>query len=170
MVRPIAQTYPRNFLPRAQSHPVTRIKHITRCVGTAFAGLILLGTASWGVLALYYFDHKSISLRIALATAFTVVSMVALVGFALRRWRWRRRALTLYLALFAALLAWWSTITPSNDRDWQPDVAVLSYATIDGDRVTVHNIRNFDYRTETDFTPVFSGSMNSTMPSPTSAT
>ena len=27
------------------------------------------------------------------------------------------------------------------------------YATINGDLVTIHNIRNFDYRTETDFTP-----------------
>jgi hypothetical protein len=34
-------------------------------------------------------------------------------------------------------------------------VAVLPYATINGDLVTVHNIRNFDYRTETDFTPAY---------------
>jgi hypothetical protein len=32
---------------------------------------------------------------------------------------------------------------------------VLPYAVIDGDRVTVHNIRNFDYRTEIDFTPAY---------------
>ena len=32
---------------------------------------------------------------------------------------------------------------------------MLAYATIDGERVTVHNIRNFDYRTETDFTPAY---------------
>jgi len=38
-------------------------------------------------------------------------------------------------------------------RDWQPEVAVLPYADIAGDLVTVHNIRNFDYRTETDFVP-----------------
>ena len=44
---------------------------------------------------------------------------------------------------------------PSNERDWQPEVARLAYATIDGDLVTVHNIRNFDYRTETDFTPAY---------------
>lgn len=31
----------------------------------------------------------------------------------------------------------------------------LAYATINGDMVTVHNIRNFDYRTETDFTPAY---------------
>ena len=51
---------------------------------------------------------------------------------------------------------WWGIgITPSNDRDWQTDVAVLPYAEIDGDMITVHNIRNFDYRTETDYTPAY---------------
>ncbi len=34
------------------------------------------------------------------------------------------------------------------ERDWQPEVARLARATIQGDLVTVHNIRNFDYRTE----------------------
>jgi hypothetical protein len=44
-------------------------------------------------------------------------------------------------------------IAASNDRDWQPDVAMTPYATINGEMVTIHNVRNFDYRTETDFTP-----------------
>jgi hypothetical protein len=35
------------------------------------------------------------------------------------------------------------------------EVAVLPCAIIDGDRVTVHNIRNLDYSTETDFTPAY---------------
>jgi len=65
------------------------------------------------------------------------------------------RALAAYLLLFAALVSWWSSIAPSNDGDWLPDVAVLPYAVIDGDLVTVHNIRNFDYRTETDFAPAY---------------
>jgi len=46
-------------------------------------------------------------------------------------------------------------LRPSNDRDWQPDVAVLAHADINGDLVTVHNIRNLDYRTETDYTPAY---------------
>jgi len=54
-----------------------------------------------------------------------------------------------------AIGLWWSGLQPSNERDWQPEVARLAYATIDGDLVTVHNIRNFDYRTETDFTPAY---------------
>ncbi|MGE0473960.1 MAG: DUF4105 domain-containing protein [Nitrospirales bacterium] len=46
-------------------------------------------------------------------------------------------------------------IEPSNNREWQPEVAVLPYATFDGNLITVHNIRNFDYYTETDFTPAY---------------
>ena len=67
--------------------------------------------------------------------------------------RWR--AFAAYLVLFAVLLVWWRGIEPSNDRDWQTDVAVLPYAEIKGDVVTVHNIRNFDYRSETDYTPAY---------------
>ena len=63
-------------------------------------------------------------------------------------------ALALFLsAAFLLLVAWWSTIPPSQDRDWAPEYAKLVHATINGDLVTIHNIRNFDYRTETDFTP-----------------
>jgi Domain of unknown function (DUF4105) len=53
---------------------------------------------------------------------------------------------------FAAVLAWWLTLAPSNDRDWQPDVARLPTATIDGSLLTVHNVRDFSYRGEQTFT------------------
>jgi hypothetical protein len=133
--------------------PAPPLKRIARFIGIAFIGLVLVGMAGWGVLALYYFDHESLALRTGIAAVFALASLMALVGFALPRWRWR--AFTVYLALFAVVLLSWRAIAPSNDRDWQPDVAVLPYATIDGERITVHNIRNFDYRTETDFTPAY---------------
>jgi hypothetical protein len=58
-----------------------------------------------------------------------------------------------FLLLFAALFAWWwFCIPPSNNRDWQPDVKVLPWAEIKGDSITVHNVRNCEYRTETDYT------------------
>ncbi len=60
-----------------------------------------------------------------------------------------------FLIVCAALLARWLSLEPSNERDWREDAAVLAYATIDGDRVTVHNIRNFDYRSETDYTAAY---------------
>ena len=59
-----------------------------------------------------------------------------------------------FAVVFAVVLLWWTSIEPSNERDWQTDVAVLPYATRDGDLVTLHNVRNFDYRTsDQDFAP-----------------
>lgn len=68
----------------------------------------------------------------------------------------RRLARVALPALAAALAAWslfWSTVVPSNDRQWSTPVAVLPSVTVDGDLVTFHNVRNFQYRTETHFTP-----------------
>ena len=50
-------------------------------------------------------------------------------------------------------MAWTLTIRPTNDGNWEPEVAQTAWADIDGDRVTIHNFRNFDYRTATDFVP-----------------
>jgi hypothetical protein len=124
-----------------------------RLAGLLALGLLLLGSAGWGVLALWYFDHKTFAVRAAMATAFALVSLAALAALALSDWRWP--ALAAYAAVFA-LLAWrWSAIAPSNDRDWKPETARLAHATIAGDQVTLHNIRNFDYRSERDFTPAY---------------
>jgi hypothetical protein len=55
--------------------------------------------------------------------------------------------------VWAAVVMWWSSLAPSNARDWLPDVANAPTATFDGHFVTIHNVRNFTYRTETDYTP-----------------
>jgi hypothetical protein len=51
------------------------------------------------------------------------------------------------------VLLWWLTLSPRADRNWQPDVAELAWAELDGDNVTLHNVRDFEYRSETDFSP-----------------
>jgi hypothetical protein len=59
------------------------------------------------------------------------------------------------VAVFAVVLgviAWWLTIAPSQDRNWRPEVAVMPRAFIDGDRVRITGVRNFDYRSRNDFT------------------
>src|SRR5262249_55611384 len=63
------------------------------------------------------------------------------------------RAVLVVLASFGVLALWWSTIRPSNDRDWAPEYARIPYGELDGDRLVLHNVRDFDYRTETEFTP-----------------
>jgi hypothetical protein len=103
---------------------------------------------AWAALAIYYSDLAGEPVRVGLAAAFALGTLLA---FALLRNR--RRTLLGFGAAFALLLLWWLSIAPSNQRDWQTEVAVLPYATRDGDLVTLHNVRNFDYRTEQDFVP-----------------
>jgi Domain of unknown function (DUF4105) len=121
--------------------------------GLALLGLLTTASGSWGALALAISGPHDETLRNALAVAFAGAALAALIALFLPRWRWR--AFAAYVVLFAVLVGWWRGIEPSNDRDWQTDVAVLPYATIDGDLVTVRNIRNFAYRSETDYTPAY---------------
>jgi Domain of unknown function (DUF4105) len=65
----------------------------------------------------------------------------------------RARKIAACLGGFALVLCWWLTLRPSNDRTWQPDVARTAWAEINDDEITIHNVRNCDYRSETDFTP-----------------
>jgi Domain of unknown function (DUF4105) len=126
-------------------------RRVAAWTGLVLLGLVMIVTAAWGVLALLYFDHANQVLRIALAAAYGALSLAALAGVTRRRWR--TRATLGYVAMFAVVLISWEAISPSNDHVWQPESAVLPYATFDGDLVTLHNIRNFTYRSETDFTP-----------------
>jgi hypothetical protein len=119
-----------------------------RALGIACLGLAVAGATMWGALALYYSDLPGEPLRSGLAAVFALGTVGAFLFLPNRR-----RTLLGFCGAFAILLAWWASIRPSNERDWQTDVAVLPYATRDGDLVTVHNIRNFDYRTEHDFVP-----------------
>ena len=63
-----------------------------------------------------------------------------------------RRAHVIFLVLFLGVVAWWLSISPSHDRPWRPEVAVMPRATIDGDRVRITGVRNFEYRSVNDFT------------------
>jgi len=121
-----------------------------RIVGRLILWIVLLTATAWGSGALWFDGPASRPLAGLLAAAFALAALALLIGL-----RPRRRGFAAFLALFAVLLVWWLSIEPSNDRDWQPDVARLAHAEIQGDRVTVRNIRNFDYRTETDYTPAY---------------
>ena len=122
-------------------------------VGLLLLGVLMLVAAGWGVFALLYFDHVNPTVRNGLAAGYGIASLALLVGFAFRHSRWR--SFGIFAGLFLLVLLSWNALKASNDRDWQVENAVLPFANFDGDRVTIHNIRNFDYRTETDFTPAY---------------
>ena len=110
--------------------------------------LPLLLAAAWGVGAIWLRLPSGDLVRGGVAVLFAAAMLWAI------RLVWRRRlllSLAVLVPVWAILLGWWSTILPSNHRDWQPDMAHVARAEIDGDILTVHNVRNFDWRSRTDF-------------------
>jgi hypothetical protein len=49
-------------------------------------------------------------------------------------------------------MAWWSTIKPSHERIWADDVSRMVTGKVDGSIVTLDQVRNFDWRSDTDYT------------------
>jgi hypothetical protein len=115
--------------------------------------LVVLAITGWGALALAVVGPGGDTGRLVLAAVYGMAGLAAVVALVLHRGL--RFALPVFGLTLVAISAWWGGLRPSNERDWQPEVAKLAYATTNGDLVTVHNIRNFDYRTETDFTPAY---------------
>ncbi len=97
--------------------------------------------------ALYY-DLPIAALRVPSASLYAVV-MLAVILLVRRPWK----KSVIVFAGFAIVLGWWLTLQPGNDGNWRPDAAQQPWAEIEGDTVTVHNVRNFDYRSTTDYTP-----------------
>ena len=122
---------------------------LLRFTATSLATLIVGSCAIWGACALWFQAQGGQALK--------TLSVLLWAGFSLSLtialWQGRTAAgLVTFTAAFGALLIWWRRIAPSNDRIWADDVAQMTTGTVDGNRVTLHNVRNFDWRSDTDYT------------------
>ena len=106
----------------------------------------VIGGVTWSALAMWFDGPASRPLAAAMAACIPVFALLLISLI-----RPFRLALLVCLLPVVAIAAWWISIPPSNQRDWSPDVARLPRATFDGNRVTIQNVRNFQYRSETDY-------------------
>jgi hypothetical protein len=111
----------------------------------ALSAIVVVGIA-WGALALWFDGPQSRVLAgtIAGGLALASVLLTALVRPLLR-------GLLAALLPVIAVALWWTSIPASNTRDWTPDVARTARAIFDGSRVIIENVRNFKYRSESDY-------------------
>src|SRR5215472_7079388 len=117
---------------------------LLRFILFALAWIAAILCTVWAFGALY-FDFPKAGPFVAIVFLVALVAIVILV-------RGKLLKLATLLSAFVVVDLWWFTLKPSNDRAWQPDVAKTAWAEINGDEVTIHDVRNCDYRTETDFT------------------
>lgn len=107
----------------------------------------VVATSCWAAAAIWFDGPDSRLAAGLLAGSFLAATWGAVLALGLRP-----RSLAIVGILFAGVTIWWLSLEPSNDRAWQRDVARLPSAVIEGDTVTIRNLRNFDYRSENDFT------------------
>lgn len=113
-------------------------------------GLLIIPASLWGLLALRFqlpFNQAQ--------NLFIQITWLGLGGYALYLlWRghWKT-GLILYLVLHGELLLWWNGIQPSHERQWADDVARQTSGEVSGNRVVLRNVRNFDWRSTTDYSP-----------------
>jgi Domain of unknown function (DUF4105) len=120
---------------------------VLRFAAMLVATLLLGIPAVWAALALWYQapGGQLKGVIVLLWSAFALGVLVAL---------WQGRAglaLSSFAVAFAIILIWWQRIAPTNERLWADDVAQITHGSIDGNRVTLQNVRNFDWRSNTDY-------------------
>ena len=122
---------------------------IVRWAGAVAAGFVLMFGGLWGALAVWFRLAPTPPLREILAAGLLLLGLVAIVCLALRRWH----VVALYGVCFSAVFGWWATLQPSNDRAWADDVARTTTGTVEGDRLVMRNVRNFVWRSDSDYEP-----------------
>lgn len=130
-----------------------RTGHRLRIFGRFLASATVLLYGAWGGFSLWYklpFSRLALWLVIG---GWLLLSLM--MGVCIARWRRpvARTLLVVYLLAAVGLAAWWGTLAPSNDKVWADDVARMTHGSNVGNLVTLQNVRNFDWRTETDYTP-----------------
>src|SRR4029077_3823807 len=120
---------------------------VIRWVGGLLVLLTVIIAVAWAFGAVW-FDAPFGNANKVVAELLAMASALAL-AFVRPFWR-KVGAVAL---LFGGVVVWWLTIKPTEDRAWQPDVARRAWADIHNDEITLHDVRNCDYRTETDYTP-----------------
>lgn len=123
-------------------------KHILTIAAMLIASLVMAALAAWGAGALWFqLPAGDLPRKLALVV-WAVISVAALVCLWRRSWP----APSVWLVLLVGLMAWWNTIQPSHDRLWADDVARMVTGRVDGSIVTLDQVRNFDWRSDTDYT------------------
>lgn len=120
-----------------------------RLVLLSVAPLAVLAFGGWGALALWYPSPSAPRVRALLPAAWLLLCVAVLLSL----WRGVPALGAVLLApAGAALLRWWARMRPSNAGDWADEVACMSHGEVQGDEVTLHNVRNFLWRSREDYT------------------
>ncbi|MGI1661733.1 DUF4105 domain-containing protein [Palleronia sp. KMU-117] len=107
---------------------------------------------AWGAMALWFKLPGPDAIQWLVAAAFGALGLGTVVGiFTMARLRW----LSVFALTAIVLLVWWNSLAPPSEGQWSPELARQVTGTIEGDVLTLENVRAFEWRSEEDFTEVW---------------
>jgi hypothetical protein len=116
----------------------------------AFTLFVILSSI-WLCLALWY-EQPFGNIFNRVIIAIWVLFALSLIGFYINGHIVSRRTdILLYGFVFACALLWYFSLEARQDRDWNPEVAKQLHYEKQGDMVTLHNVRNFNWRSNEDY-------------------
>jgi Domain of unknown function (DUF4105) len=121
-----------------------------RALNIAVFSIVVIVIAAfmiWSSLALWFRMPNPAWLKACAAGAAASFGLAAIVLLATQ---YRRQAIAAYAVIALVILGWWSTIQPPITANFAVDVAQQVTGNITGNRLTLRNVRNFDWRGETD--------------------
>lgn len=124
-----------------------------------FSGIIL---GAWTALAIFYTSELPFLLTILLSL--TVAGLYALALFGGRgRWSRKQRAaevgpqlgVSCLLATVSTMVYYFNFVLPDTNLDWASEHARMPRVKIEGDKIYVKDVRNFRWKTATEYTEGF---------------
>ena len=127
------------------------IFRVIRGIFFFFAFLVLIIFYLWSISAIYFLDFPWHWLKPASSWFFALGTPLAFIFF-------RKKKKYVFLSVLAVCLllsAVYYTMEETNNKNWITSHAVLPSISFSGDKITIKNVRNFDYKTENDFTVMY---------------
>lgn len=113
---------------------------------------LMLTTSIWLMGALWYQQPLGKMGTIVLLALCLILTLSILGTYTLHA-SWRLMSVIVYGLFFVAGLLWYFNIEPRNDREWDAEVARIVEYEQQGNLVTIHNVRNFDWHSLNSYTP-----------------
>jgi hypothetical protein len=127
-----------------------RRRWIRTLAAVLLALVLIVPVCAWVALAFWYRLPGPEWLRLAAAAAFAGSGVLAVAGLLGRR---PLLAALPFVLAFAAVLMWWGTIKPLASADWAPDVSRQTTGKLDGDILTLTDVRDFAWHADGTFDP-----------------
>jgi hypothetical protein len=103
-------------------------------------GLLMVCALTMWAAAALYIDLPATEISLVISILYLVIAAAV---FLFLKFNWV--SLGIAFAMACGVILWWWSISLPNDRDWQPDVAETAWTERNGDKIIIHNLRNFDY-------------------------